>query len=399
MKIAVVSSGHVPSQWAHSINTLKMAQAFYKLGHDVQVLTVERFWERKNREKISDIHNFYDLNKAIGIVYFKDNLLFDLWDLGGFYHILNILTRITSIRYFLDPEKDISQYCRDNGVDICYCRSYRTVYYNIGNEIPSILESHTSDVTHPDLQRVIQQSHSKYLRSLVTISPILKQNFVRAGVPEHKVLVLDDAVDIEAFRSIDKHEARIKLGLPLDKNLVMYCGSLYEGRGIDFILNAASLLKVVMFTIVGGRPKDVLRWEKYATKLQLANVVFTGFVEHIMVPTYLRAADILLMPYTKDVPTYRWMSPLKLFEYMAAGRPIIATDLEVLREKLKHLETGILIKEKNTEELANAIRQILDDKDLADRLSQNAEKESLAYSITRRAEVVLNRSMGLNVPI
>jgi len=198
------------------------------------------------------------------------------------------------------------------------------------------MESHTPNIKHPDLQRVIKLSHSKYFKGLVTISDILKQNFMKAGIPKDKILVLQDGVDIESFQNIEKTEARANLGLPQDKSIIMYCGHLYKGRGIEYILDAAKILKDVMFIIVGGFPSDVSYWKKYANDMGLVNVVFTGFVENGMVPTYLKAADVLLMPYTRDMPTYKWMSSLKLFEYMAAGRPIIATDLVAIKERIEN---------------------------------------------------------------
>jgi len=69
IKIAVISSGHIPSQWAHSINTMKMANAFSKLGHNVEVLTVERYLERKNKQRIKDIYKFYGISKNINFIF------------------------------------------------------------------------------------------------------------------------------------------------------------------------------------------------------------------------------------------------------------------------------------------------------------------------------------------
>lgn len=397
MKIAVVSSGHIPSQWAHSINTLKGANAFHQLGHEVEVLTVEGYFENKNKQNIKDIHKFYNVNESIKIVYFKDNLLFYFETLKPFNYIIGLLKKITKnrTRYVSDPEKRISKYCKENSVDICYCRAYRATYHNIINGVPTIMESHTANIEQPDLDKVIKLSHSEYFKGLVTISDVLKQNFISAGVPEDKILVLDDGVDIESFQNIEKSEARVSFGLSQDKSIAMYCGHLYKGRGIGYILDAAKSLKNVMFMIVGGFSSDVSYWENHVKNMGLDNVIFTGFVENKMVPTYLKAADVLLMPYTRDTPTYKWMSPLKLFEYMAAGRPIIATDLEAIKNKIKNMETCIIVKEKSGEEIANAIRLIMDDKALADKLSRNAEKEAEKYSWKKRADVILKEFEGV----
>lgn len=397
MKIAVVSSGHIPSQWAHSITTMKMANAFFKLGHEVEVLTVERFLEKRNKQKIINIYRFYGINEAIKITYFKDNLLFYFEELSPLRNLFWLLKKMTrsGIRYISDPEKKISEYCKKNKVDICYCRTFRIVYYNIKNEIPTILESHTSNIQHHDLKKIIALSHSRYFKGLVTISEVLKQSFIDAGVPEDKILVLQDGVDVESFQNIEKFEARVSLGLSQNKSIAMYCGHLYKGRGIEYILDAAKVLKHITFVIVGGFHSNISYWKKYTMNMSLDNVIFSGFVENRMVPMYLKAADVLLMPYTRDTPTYKWMSPLKLFEYIAAGRPIIATDLEPIKNKIENMKTGILIKEKSGKEIAKAIRLILNNKVLADKLSRNAERKAENYSWEKRAGVILNEFLGV----
>ena len=208
MKIAIIGSGHIPTQWAHSITTMKMANAFLKLGHEVEILTVERYLEKKNNQKIKNINKFYGINKSIKILYFKDNLLFYFKGLKPFTYILRFLKILTKnrIRYILDPEKRISEYCKKNKVDVCYCRTYRTVYYNIRNGLPTIMESHTPNIKHPDLEKVIKLSHSEYFKGLVTISDILKQSFINASVPEDKILVMQDGVDVESFQNLPKRD-------------------------------------------------------------------------------------------------------------------------------------------------------------------------------------------------
>ena len=298
MKIAVVSSGHIPSQWAHSINTLKGANAFHQLGHEVEVLTVEGYLENKNKQNIKDIHKFYNINESIKIVYFKDNLLFYFETLKPFNYIIWLLKKTTKnkIRYISDPEKRIGEYCKENSVDICYCRAYRTAYYNIINGVPTIMESHTPNIGQPDLDKVIKSSHSEYFKGLVTISDILKQNFISAGVPEDKILVLDDGVDIESFQNLPtKEEIRGTFELPQDKKIVVYCGSLFPDKGIEHILLVAKNIPHIIFLLVGGGEQQIKIWKEYIYKHKVKNVRFTGFVGNSKVHLYLTAADALIM--------------------------------------------------------------------------------------------------------
>lgn len=379
MNIIVTTGGNVPSIYAHSFNVMKMAQGFYKLGNSVKLVVPLSFPLLIKRIKIKDIYSFYGIDRGIKVKYIP------VFSLRG----------LKQSNDFVQFDYSAAKYCKKLNVDLAYCRSYRIPYHCVKMGVPTIIETHTPNYRHPDLQKIYEVSNEPNFKGLVTISDVLKQNFIDAGVPKDKILVLQDGVDIEDFQKIKKSNARVSLGLPQDQSIAMYCGHLYKGRGIEFILHAAKALKEIMFIIVGGFSSDISHWKGSAMKIGLSNVVFTGFVEHRIVPLYLKAADVLLMPYTRDTPTYKWMSPLKLFEYMAAGRPIIATDLKSIKEKIEHMETGILVKEKSDEEIANAIRLIFGDKALADKLSQNAEKEAEKHTWKKRTEVILNELLGL----
>lgn len=396
MKIAVVSSGHIPSQWAHSITTLKMANAFHRLGHDVEVLTVERFLEKKNKQEIEDIHKFYGINRGIKILYFKDNLLFYLKEVRPFNYILWLFKKLTNnrIRYISDPEKRISEYCRKNSVDICYCRSYRTTYYNIKNKVPTVMECHTSDVKHPDLQRVIRLSHSRYFKELVTIHDILKQNFTKAGVPDGKILVLDDGVDIDNFQNLpNKGKIREILRLPKNKKIVVYCGSLFPDKGIEHILLVAKNIPNIIFLVVGGPDYQRKIWQDYVVSYRIENVQFPGFVENNKVRFYLEAADALFMPYKTDqkikIMDINTTSPLKLFEYMAAKRPIISTNIPAISRVIKHDVDGLLAEPNNIQQLTHFVETTLEDRHLAEKLSNNAYRKVQDYDWKRRCEKIL----------
>lgn len=397
MKIAVVSSGHIPSQWAHSINTLKGANAFYKLGHEVEVLTVEGYFENKNKQNIKDIHKFYNINESIKIVYFKDNLLFYFETLKPFNYIIWLLKKITKnrTRYVSDPEKRISKYCKENSVDICYCRAYRTAYYNIINGVPTIMESHTANIEQPDLDKVIKSSHSEYFKGLVTISDVLKQNFIKAGVPEDKILVLEDGVDIESFQNLpSKEEIRGTFELPQDKKIVVYCGSLFPDKGIEHILLVATNIPDVIFLLVGGREQQIKMWENYVNSHRIKNVQFAGFVENSNVPLYLKAADALIMPYKTDqeikIMDINTTSPLKLFEYMAAKKPIISTNILAISRTITNGEEGLLVEPNNVQELTRFVEMVLEDEHLAAELAESAYRKVQEYDWKERCKKILN---------
>ena len=296
MKVAVATGGHIPSFRAHSIAVMKMAKGFRKLGHNVEVLTVERFLENSLRKRIKNLSGFYGVNDRIKIIFFKDHLFY-FEDLSHLNYLYRFLDKVTNwhIRAIADPERKISEYCKNNDFDLCYYRGYgRTAYYNVvNNKIPTIMESHIRNIVNPDLKRVIRASHSKYFRGLVTISEVLKHTFVKAGVPEEKILVLDSGVDLDLFENLpDVRNARKMLGLPLDRKIVVYAGSLFPEKGIKYVLLAAEQLHDVTFILVGGETEHVRYWKRYASLRGIRNVKFTGFVSNSLIPIYLSLIHI-----------------------------------------------------------------------------------------------------------
>jgi glycosyltransferase involved in cell wall biosynthesis len=142
--------------------------------------------------------------------------------------------------------------------------------------------------------------------------------------------------------------------------------------------------------MVGGRAEDIGRLKSIAEGLNLLERVrFVGQVANRDVPAYLWAADVLAMPYTSRTPTVRYMSPLKMFEYMAAGRPIVATDFPVVREVLRDGQTALLVQPDSSQALREVLQRALSDPSLQQRLAGAAREAAKAYSWERRAQRIL----------
>ena len=398
MKIAVATGGHIPSFRAHSIAVMKMAKGFHKLGHDVEVLTVERFSEKSLRKRIKSLSEFYGVGDQIKITFFKDRLFY-FEDLPYLSYLYRFLDKVTNrhIRAIADPERKISKYCKKRGFDLCYYRGYgRTAYYNVvDNKIPTIMESHIRNIVNPDLKRIIRASHSEYFRGLVTISEALKHTFIKAGVPEEKILVLDSGVDLDLFENLpDVRDARKMLDLPLDGKIVVYSGSLFPEKGIKYVLLAAEQLRDVTFILVGGETEQVRYWKRYASSRDIRNVKFTGFVSNSLIPIYLAAADALIMPYGKErarIMDIESTSPLKLFEYMAARKPIISTNIPAIRRVIQHGVNGLLAEPGDVKQLVEYVEEVLENEKLARRLGEKAYEKVKAYDWKERCRKILER--------
>ncbi len=396
MKIAVITD-HIPSQWAHSINTMKIAKGFSKLGHKVEVLVVRRYLEEKNRFKIRNVHNFYDLDKRIRFKYFRDYSPYYFREIryfGPFMALVtNIITKFYSkLRVYLDPEKRISEYCKRNKFDFAFCRrTYNAVYYNIVNKIPTVLDKH--NYRDSKLQLILKFNKSKYFRGIMTINELLKKKLINKGFSSNEIRNMENAVDIDKFNQIkdDKINLRKKLNIPLNKKIILYSGGLYGDRDIDIIINASKFLESekFCFLFIGGTKKDIRRWKNYKRRHKIeSDVKFLGFKPKILIPYYLKAVDILLATYSEDCSTLDIMSPVKIIEYMAAKVPIIITKIGRTIE-LYNNDVCLYIRPNDPKDMSEKVKLLITDENLRKKLTKNAYTIAMNFSIEKRCEKIL----------
>src|SRR5688572_8189213 len=170
---------------------------------------------------------------------------------------------------------------------------------------------------------------------------------------------------------------------------VGYAGHLYPWKGVDILLESLARLPHARGLIVGGhdREPDLQRLKDAAGKMGIAaRVTFTGPVAPSEVPQLLRKADVLALPNPASAISTFYTSPLKLFEYMAAGRPIVASDLPAIREVLRHEENALLVEPATPGAIAAAVERLVEDPVLAARLAGAAHARAADFTWARRAE-------------
>jgi glycosyltransferase involved in cell wall biosynthesis len=171
--------------------------------------------------------------------------------------------------------------------------------------------------------------------------------------------------------------------------VIAYSGHLYPWKGVDLLLESLASLPGVRGLIVGGHPAepDIARLETRARELGLdSRVVFTGMVAPHEVAARLGEADVLVLPNPETSVSARYTSPLKLFEYLAMSRPIVASDLPAFREVLTDRQNALLFEPGSAAALARAVRAVLDDRELAAAIARRAGETAGEYSWDRRAE-------------
>jgi glycosyltransferase involved in cell wall biosynthesis len=173
-----------------------------------------------------------------------------------------------------------------------------------------------------------------------------------------------------------------------------YVGQLYEGKGLEVILPLARQMPDLCFHVIGGREDDLNIWKEREPS---DNLIFHGFVSPGQVPDLYREFQVLLLPPQNRVygasgqsEISRWMSPMKMFEYMATGKPIISSNLPVLREVLTHERNALLVEPDNLDAWEKAIRRLQKNPNLAANLGNQAKKDLIEnYTWEARAKKVL----------
>lgn len=215
----------------------------------------------------------------------------------------------------------------------------------------------------------------------VTITAGLAGTLEEKFGPRARTAVVPDGVRLNAARP----SAPDPTGAPV----VGYAGHLYPWKGADVLLEAVARTSGVTALIVGGHDAegDRSRLEARAAQLGISQrVTFTGHVAPAQVPALLQRASFLALPNPASAISTRFTSPLKLFEYMAAGRPIVASDLAALREVLQHEKNALLVRPGDPDALAAGIQRLIADPALSARLAQQALDDVSEYSWQRRAE-------------
>lgn len=184
--------------------------------------------------------------------------------------------------------------------------------------------------------------------------------------------------------------SRKKLGLPSGFT-VGYTGHFYPGRGMNLLTAIAKVLPKINFLWVGGMEKHIAPWKKALDSEGIQNVTITGFIPNSKLPQYQAAADILVMPYAQKIEGSSGgdiapvINPMKMFDYLSAGRPIVASNIPVFHEVLNH-KLAVFCDPYDANEWSQAILKLSKDRFLRETMREAALDASQQYSWKNRAQ-------------
>lgn len=361
MKIVYATRATVPFASAASTNTMRMCECLADLGHDVTLAIGAKFWRLNPSD--ANVWKFYGVEPRFRIQRFLELPRCGVWFDSA------IVRRAASQQALL------------------YARYIRILPAALRASVPTILEIHSLP-SRDGLETLRRVWDAPNLLGVVVLTEALRRDLRAAmnAASDAKILVAADAVSPRRFASTDTHnDSPVAAG---------YVGSFHPGKGLEVILPLAERCRDVDFQIFGGTPELVRRYSQ--ASVATPNLKWHGYIPPAGMASRFNSFQIALLP-NQPVVTIanrddigRYTSPMKLFEYMAAGKAIVASDLPVLREVLTDRVNALLVPHDDTQAWGRAVQLLKNDTELRHSLGYRARKDAIeTYSYEARFHRIL----------
>ncbi|MEG3909585.1 glycosyltransferase [Microcoleus sp. w2-18bC1] len=298
------------------------------------------FQPRKPDDKLANIYNIQDKLKVADL---PMPWPIDLWD-SKWTSSSTIVSKYYLPIHLLKSTK------------IVHTRDWNFVKAAVKNGIPAIYEQHHHDekifepeiVCHPLFQIA------------VTVADTVRESMIKNGMPREKVITLHNGFNLLFLaRQIEAAQNWRQQLLTDDRqHLAVYAGGLYPFKGVDMLVDVAQELPQVQFAIAGGDSSQVTAYQQLAKSKQVNNIKFLGYLPQNQLASLLQAADVLTHPHCLTQAA-TFTSPLKFFDYMASGTPIVATEIASLMEFKSGNIAATWCEPDNPQQFAQSIRDCL----------------------------------------
>jgi len=367
-KITYIHTSPLNSKKANIIQVLSMCNAFIENAIDVTLMLPKS-------EFLSDTK----LDNKINLKFYRVN------------------NRLPS---FLKYNIAISKYLKNNSLEgLIFIRHYTLVFPLSKFKYKFIYESHNNNLFSNKVIDVLFKFHLKKLIKndnfllLFSISGELNKywdKFFKNSTK--KIDFYHDGISAQMFETfLEKDAALLSLGINKTmRKRIVYSGSIYNDRGIDSIVRLAKDFPMADFIVIGGPSSNIPKLESMASKLNIENIVFLGVIRHREIPLYLFSADVLLAFWSNKVKTINYCSPLKVFEYMASGRLILAHAYPTIKEVLNDTNS-ILVNPNSYEKIKEGLHKALKINNSSVIAEKSRRDVFSNYTWTIRAKYVINR--------
>lgn len=370
MKIAYIAAAQIPSMKANSIQVMKVCQALRLNGE-----TVHLYVPGTRQYSWNELKAAYGINEEFPITWIPAVK-------GG--KGLDFI-----LRSVFNGKKA--------NCEVIYTRAIWAAFIGLWINLPIIYEVH--DIPGGRIGSRLFRSYllSKKKKLTVMITRALKEKIeerFQFHFTDKDSIVAPDGVDLDRYAHVPNAvECRKRLGFE-EKITAIYTGGFYPGRGVDLLFSLAIAFPQVQFIWIGGEKDSIAYWSDQIREHAVANINLTGFIPNKDLPLYQGAADILLMPFGKIVSvsgggnTADICSPMKMFEYMAAGRAILSSDIPVLREVLNE-SNAMFYAAEDLEDLKRQFSVLLEDQARRHTIALKAAEDVKAYEWKTRMDQIM----------
>jgi glycosyltransferase involved in cell wall biosynthesis len=237
----------------------------------------------------------------------------------------------------------------------------------------------------------------KYLLKKIYKKVVVPYNLVKLyrqyGINDKSFIVAPNGVDLDEFNSVDPDRSVWSEfpELTSDDPIVLYIGHFYQWKGIYTLIDSARYMSGVKIVMIGGTDDDQKKVREYVEDKDLKNVLIGGFKKHKEIIKFIKSADVLVLPNTgKEERSEKYTTPIKLFEYMASGVPIVASRLESFKQYLKDDINCLMFEPDDARDLARVVSRFFSDDGLRKRLSNQAFDDVQDYTWEERARKIIN---------
>ncbi|MDD5152961.1 MAG: glycosyltransferase family 4 protein [Candidatus Pacebacteria bacterium] len=376
MEIFYIANSRIPTEKAHGIQIMNMCNAFAEVGNTVTLIVPKR----KNPIK-DDPYLYYGIPKTFSIKYLPT---LDLVELGMIGFLIQSIT--FGISAFFTT--------RHSDAEIIYSRDEVSLWFLSFFKKNIYWEVHSNRYNFV-IRRVLNRC-----AGVIAITAGIKRLLIERHHDERKIFVSPDGVNLNIFKNItvSKQTLRQKLTLPTLAQIVGYVGkyrAMDKTKGVDMLIRSfPQILKEVPnahLLLVGINKDEVDEVESLFknTGIPKNSYSIVTHICHSKAMEYLKASDVLVMNYPNQEYYAYCLSPLKLFEYMMSGNPIVTSDLPSIREILSN-KSAYFVKPDDKKELALGVVNLLKNPGKGAKLAQVARDSVQEYSWQKRASSIIN---------
>ena len=370
MKIAAITTSRIPSNTANSIQVMKVCQALKQLDNEVKV------WVPKfNTATWPELADKYGISTQYEMEW-------------------------------LEFQKNLKQYdfCWKSvrsgihwGADVVYTWALQAATISAIRNKTTVMEFHDYPMgtMGPFWFRIFIRAPGKKI--LLTTTRALAngiQERFQLRIPEEILQIAPNGTDLERYKALpNSSEARRQLGIA-NRFTIIYTGHFYPGRGMELMFGIAQALPQFQFLWVGGQDKDIEPWKKRLQGQAIQNVIITGFINNARLPLYQAAGDILLMPYQREIAgssggnIVKVINPMKMFDYLATRRAILASDIQIFHEVLNE-QNAVFCPPDDLNAWIKTVLDLANNKSRRDQLAKQAGKDAEFFTWKNRASQTL----------